>query len=39
MREVSIEKAFGMVPGHDVAMIVPGPFKEVAFHKGDVIRE
>lgn len=38
MEKVAIEKAVGMVLGHDVTRIVPGEFKGPAFRKGHVIK-
>lgn len=37
MEKVPIQKAVGMVLGHDVTRIVPGEFKGVVFKKGHVI--
>lgn len=39
MRKVKIQKAIGMVLGHDLTRIIPGRFKGVAFKKGHIIRE
>lgn len=39
MKVVKVEKAVGMVLGHDITEIVPGEFKGVAFKKGHIIRE
>jgi hypothetical protein len=39
MKKVKIQKAIGMVLGHDLTRIVPGSFKGVAFKKGHIIRE
>ena len=39
MKKVSVERAVGMVLGHDVTKIVPGAFKGPGFKKGHVIRE
>ncbi len=39
MKTVLVEKAIGMVLGHDVTEIVPGVFKGVAFKRGHVICE
>ncbi len=39
MKKVKIQKAIGMVLGHDLTRIVPGRFKGVAFKKGHIIRE
>jgi len=38
MEKVAIEKAVGMVLGHDITRIVPGQFKGRAFKKGHVIQ-
>jgi len=38
-KSVPVEKAVGMVLGHDVTRIVPGEFKGRAFKKGHVIRK
>jgi len=37
MEKVPIQKAVGMVLGHDVTRIVPGEFKGILFKKGHVI--
>ena len=39
MKKVKIQKAIGMVLGHDLTRIIPGRFKGVAFKKGHIIRE
>jgi molybdopterin biosynthesis enzyme len=39
MKKVKVQKAIGMVLGHDLTRIVPGSFKGVAFKKGHIIRE
>lgn len=39
MKKVKIEKAVGMVLGHDLTRIVPGEYKGPAFKKGHIIRE
>lgn len=39
MEIVSVEKAVGMVLGHDLTEIVPGGFKGAAFKKGHIVRE
>jgi hypothetical protein len=39
MKKVKIQKAIGMVLGHDLTRIVPGRFKGAAFKKGHIIRE
>jgi Probable molybdopterin binding domain len=39
MKKIKIQKAVGMVLGHDLTRIVPGSFKGVAFKKGHIIRE
>ncbi|MBI4767192.1 MAG: molybdopterin-binding protein [Deltaproteobacteria bacterium] len=39
MKKVKIQKAIGMVLGHDLTRIVPGSFKGVAFKKGHILRE
>lgn len=38
MKAVDVEKALGMILGHDMTRIVPGEFKGVAFKKGHVIK-
>jgi hypothetical protein len=38
MKKVSVERAVGMVLGHDVTKIVPGTFKGPGFKRGHVIR-
>ena len=38
MKKVKVQKAVGMVLGHDLTRIIPGRFKGVAFKKGHVIR-
>jgi hypothetical protein len=38
MKKVRVDKAVGLVLGHDLTRIVPGSFKGVAFKKGHVIR-
>lgn len=39
MKRVKIEKAVGLVLGHDLTRIVPGTYKGPAFKKGHIIRE
>jgi hypothetical protein len=39
MKKVKIQKAIGMVLGHDLTRIIPGSFKGVAFKKGHIIQE
>ena len=39
LRKVKLNKAIGMVLGHDVTKVVPGKFKGPAFRRGHVIRE
>ncbi len=39
MKKVKVQKAIGMVLGHDLTRIVPGRFKGVAFKKGHIITE
>jgi molybdenum cofactor synthesis domain-containing protein len=39
MKKVKIQKAVGMVLGHDLTRIVPGQYKGAAFRKGHIIRE
>jgi molybdopterin biosynthesis enzyme len=39
MKSVPVEKAVGMVLGHDVTRILPGEFKGRAFKKGHIIEE
>ena len=39
MKKVKIQKAIGMVLGHDLTRIVPGSFKGAAFKKGHIIQE
>ena len=39
MKRVKIQKAIGMVLGHDLTRIVPGSFKGAAFKKGHIIQE
>lgn len=39
MKRVKIQKAIGMVLGHDLTRIVPGSFKGAAFKKGHIIKE
>jgi hypothetical protein len=39
MRKVRVEKAVGMVLGHDITRIVPGKFKGVGFKKGHIVRD
>ncbi|MEW6184759.1 MAG: molybdopterin-binding protein [Thermodesulfobacteriota bacterium] len=39
MKKVKIQKAVGMVLGHDLTRIVPGQYKGAAFKKGHIIRE
>ncbi|MBN1495728.1 MAG: molybdopterin-binding protein [Spirochaetes bacterium] len=39
MQKVPVEKAVGMVLGHDVTEIIPGSFKGAAFKKGHIIEE
>lgn len=39
MEIVSVEKAIGMVLGHDLTEIVPGGFKGAAFTNGHIVRE
>lgn len=39
MKKVRVEKAVGMVLGHDITRIIPGKFKGVGFRKGHVIQE
>ncbi len=39
MKTVKIQKAIGMVLGHDLTRIVPGSFKGAAFKKGHIIQE
>jgi hypothetical protein len=39
MKKIKIQKAIGMVLGHDLTRIVPGSFKGVAFKKGHIIQE
>jgi molybdenum cofactor synthesis domain-containing protein len=38
MQKVKVQKAVGMVLGHDLTRIIPGSFKGVAFKKGHIIR-
>lgn len=38
MKAIDVTKALGMVLGHDLARIVPGEFKGVAFKKGHIIQ-
>jgi hypothetical protein len=38
MKVVPVNKAVGMILGHDVTKIVPGRFKGPAFKRGHVIR-
>jgi hypothetical protein len=38
MKKVKIQKAIGLVLGHDLTRIVPGRFKGVAFKKGHIIQ-
>jgi molybdopterin biosynthesis enzyme len=37
-KKIRIEQAVGMTLGHDMTRVVPGKFKEVAFHRGHVIQ-
>jgi hypothetical protein len=39
MKKVKVQKAVGLVLGHDLTRIIPGSFKGVAFKKGHIIRE
>ena len=39
MKKIKIQKAIGMVLGHDLTRIVPGSFKGAAFKKGHIIQE
>ncbi|OGP49675.1 MAG: molybdopterin-binding protein [Deltaproteobacteria bacterium RBG_13_43_22] len=39
MKKVKIQKAVGMVLGHDLTRIVPGSYKGAAFKKGHIIQE
>lgn len=39
MKKIEVNKAVGMVLGHDMTKVVPGEFKGVAFARGHVIRE
>lgn len=39
MQIVAVEKAVGMVLGHDITEIVPGQFKGAAFTKGHIVKE
>jgi molybdopterin biosynthesis enzyme len=39
MKKIKIQKAVGMVLGHDLTRIVPGSYKGAAFKKGHIIRE
>jgi hypothetical protein len=39
MKKVKIQKAIGMVLGHDLTRIVPGQFKGAFFKKGHIIQE
>jgi molybdenum cofactor synthesis domain-containing protein len=39
LRKVKIEKAIGMVLGHDVTKVIPGKSKGPAFRRGHIIRE
>lgn len=39
LKKVKLDKAIGMVLGHDVTKIVPGKFKGPGFHRGHVIRK
>jgi molybdenum cofactor synthesis domain-containing protein len=38
MKKIKVQKAVGMVLGHDLTRIIPGRFKGVAFKKGHIIR-
>lgn len=38
MKKVKVQKAVGLVLGHDLTRIIPGSFKGVAFKKGHIIR-
>jgi hypothetical protein len=38
MKKVKVEKAVGMVLGHDLTRVIPGSFKGVAFKKGHIIQ-
>lgn len=39
MKSVPVEKAIGMVLGHDITEIIPNVFKGAAFRKGHIIQE
>lgn len=39
MQIVSVEKAVGMVLGHDITEIIPGRFKGAAFKKGHIVEK
>ena len=39
MKKVKVQKAVGMVLGHDLTRIVPGSYKGAAFKKGHIIQE
>jgi molybdenum cofactor synthesis domain-containing protein len=39
LRKVELDKAIGMVLGHDVTKVLPGKFKGPAFRRGHIIRE
>jgi hypothetical protein len=38
MKKVKVQKAVGLVLGHDLTRIIPGSFKGVAFKKGHIIQ-
>jgi hypothetical protein len=38
MKKVKVQKAVGLVLGHDLTQIIPGRFKGVAFKKGHIIQ-
>ena len=38
MKAIDVDKALGMILGHDLTRVVPGEFKGVAFKKGHIIK-
>lgn len=39
MKKIPVEKALGMILGHDISRIIPGEFKGRAFKKGHIIQK
>ena len=39
LKKVKLDKAVGLVIGHDMTKVVPGKFKGPAFRRGHIIRQ